>query len=566
MSYKPTEYQDYAKLTEILRGYAADYPHLVRLASVAQSPEGREVWVLTLTNRATGPDTEKPGYLIDGCHHAGEVTATAQALYIVDWLLRQYGTDPDATALLDTRAVYVVPRLTVDASDEYLHTPKLMRSRVALYPQAEEKPGLIPDDVDGDGTIREMRVVDPNGEWKVSARDSRLLVRRQPEDNGAGPFYRLYSEGIIRELKPEGLVESYDGRGVKAAPPRWGLDFNRNYPVNWQMEHRQPGAGPVPFSEPEIRGYADFILAHPNIGGWMTYHTSGGVNLRPGAITKDDKLNQADLARFKAVGDLGQRISGYPHRNLFEVYTANPDRPAIGSTMEFAYDYLGIMLFAPELWDMKGLAGLPSWGKKSIKDIANMSDAEKEEEGLKLLAWDDKANESRGFQPWRKFPHPQLGEVEIGGWDFKHCLQNPPPGRLLEQELTKNFRFAIAHALASPLLAIGRVAVKPLGAALFELAVQVQNTGFLPTQVTEVALQQKRVRGVALTLAGAQVVSQRGADLRGGRYNIGEIAGWGNASDKWVTFVVKAAAGSEVTVTASHDRAGTAQAVFTLKA
>lgn len=563
MTYKPTEYQDYAKLTAILQGYAVDYPHLAKLSSVARSPEGREVWVLTLTNGQTGPDTEKPGYLIDGCHHAGEVTATAQALYIADWLLKHYGLDGDATKLLDTRAVYVLPRLTVDASDEYLHSPKMMRSRVALYPQPEEKPGLVPADVDGDGVIREMRIEDPNGEWKLSARDARLLVRRQPEDR-EGPFYRLYSEGVVRELKPEGLVEAYDGRGVQPAPNRWGLDFNRNYPVNWQMEHRQPGSGAVPFSEPEIRGYADFILAHPNICGWMTYHTSGGVNLRPGAVTGDDKLNQADLARFKALGELGKRISGYPHRNLFEVYTLNPDRPAVGSTMEFGYDYLGILMFAPELWDMKGLAGLPSWGKKSVKDIVHMSDAEREEEGLKLLAWDDQENESRGFHVWRKFQHPQLGEVELGGWDFKHCIQNPPPGRHLETELTKNFRFAIEHALASPLLAIGRVEAKALGAGLYELAVAVQNTGFLPTQVTEVALQQKRVRGVDVTVEGAQVISCRGAELRNGKYHIGEIAGWGNASQKWVTFVVKAAAGSEVALTARHERAGRAQARVSL--
>lgn len=563
MSYKPTEYHDYARLTELLQGYANHYPALATLQSIAKSPEGRDVWLLTLTNQATGADTDKPGYLIDGCHHAGEVTSTAQTLYIVDWLLTNYGKDPQATELLDTRAVYVVPRLTVDASDEYMHSPKMMRSRVALYPEVEEKPGLVPQDIDGDGVIRDMRIQDPNGEWKVSDKDARLLVRRQPEDR-EGPFYRLYSEGIIRELTPEGLVESYNGRGVTPAPNRWGLDFNRNYPINWAMEHRQTGAGTIPFSEPEIRGYAEFILAHPNIGGWMTYHTSGGVNLRPGAVTPDAKLNQADLARLKALGALGKRITGYPDRNLFEVYTWNPDRPAVGSTMEFGYDYLGILMFAPELWDIKGLAGLPSWGKKSVKEIMNMSDAEKEEEGLKLLAWDDKENESRGFHPWRKIVHPQLGEVEVGGWDMKHCMQNPPPGRHLEAELTKNFRFAIEHALSSPLLKIGKVEVKKLGAGLYEVAVQVANTGFLPTQVTEVAVQQRRVTGVDITLEGAEVLSHRGADRKNGRYNMGEIPGWGNGSEKWATFVLKAKDGATLSVTARHDRAGKAAAKVTL--
>ncbi len=557
-------YQDYLQITQLVHAWAKAYPHLVTVASIARSPEGREVWVLTLTNQATGSDLEKPGYLIDGCHHAGEVTSTAQALYIANWLLSGYGKDAQATELLDTRSVYVVPRLTVDATEEYLHTPKMMRSRVALYPVPEERPGLVPQDIDGDGAILEMRVVDPGGEWKVSAKDPRVMVRRQPEDL-EGTFYRIYQEGVIRELKPEGLVEAYDGRGVTPAPNRWGLDFNRNYPTNWAMEHRQPGAGPYPFSEPEIRGLGEFVLSHPNICGWMCYHTSGGVNLRPGAVQRDDKLNQSDLGRYKALGDLGTRITGYPHRNLFEVYTWNPDRPAIGSAMEFAYDYLGIIMFAPELWDIKGLAGLPSWGKKSMKDTVNMPDPEREEEQLKLLAWDDQENEGRGFHRWRKFTHPQLGEVELGGWDFKHCIQNPPPGRHLEAELVKNFRFAIEHAMASPLLAIGRTEVKALGGSVYEVTVQVCNTGFLPTQVTEMAVQQKRVTGVDVTLDGpAKVIAHRGADLRNGRYNLGEIPGWSNASEKWVTFVVRGKVGDTLSVTARHDRAGVARTTIVL--
>jgi len=554
--YVAGEYQDYARMTEIVHEWTAAYPGLAQLSSVARSPQGREVWVLTLTNTATGPDLHKPGYLIDGCHHAAEVTSTAQALYVAHWLLSNYGANEQATTLLDTRAVYVVPRLTVDASDDYLHSPSRMRSRVRLYPELEEKPGLVPADVDGDGVIRDMRVVDPLGEWRVSTKDPRVLTRRRPQDDG--PFYRVYTEGIVKELRPEGLVEAYGGREVRRVPERWGLDFNRNYPVNWAMEHRQSGAGPFPFSEPEVRGHAEFILAHPNIGGWMTYHTTGGVLLRPGAVQRDEKLNQADLARYKALGDMGARITGYPHRNLFEVYTLNPDRPAIGSSMEFGYDYLGILMFAPELWDVRGMAGLPSWGKKSLRDIMNMTDAEREEEQLKLLAWDDQANQSRGFAPWRSFLHPQLGAVEIGGWDWKQCLTNPPEGPLLEAELAKNFRFAVEHALALPRLQIGRVDVKPLGDGLYSVAVQVTNTGFLPTQVTEVAVQHKRVTGAELEVTGAAVISQRGGEWQGGHINLGEIPGWGNTAEKWVNLVVR---GDAVRLTVRHPRGGVATAL-----
>ncbi|MGB8646557.1 MAG: M14 family zinc carboxypeptidase, partial [Anaerolineae bacterium] len=49
----------YEDLTRILTGLAAEYPQLVHLESIGESHEGRDVWVLTVTNFATGGDREK---------------------------------------------------------------------------------------------------------------------------------------------------------------------------------------------------------------------------------------------------------------------------------------------------------------------------------------------------------------------------------------------------------------------------------------------------------------------------------------------------------------------------
>jgi MOSC domain-containing protein YiiM len=46
-----------------------------------------------------------------------------------------------------------------------------------------------------------MRVPDPNGGWKVSPDEPRLLVRREPDEFG-GQYYRIL---------PEGRIEAYDG-------------------------------------------------------------------------------------------------------------------------------------------------------------------------------------------------------------------------------------------------------------------------------------------------------------------------------------------------------------------
>ena len=43
------------ELTRLLSAYAEAAPALVSVASIGKSHEGRDIWVVTLTNRATGP-------------------------------------------------------------------------------------------------------------------------------------------------------------------------------------------------------------------------------------------------------------------------------------------------------------------------------------------------------------------------------------------------------------------------------------------------------------------------------------------------------------------------------
>jgi hypothetical protein len=51
-----------------------------------------------------------------------------------------------------------------------------------------------PDDLDGDGNITQMRIKDPNGEYKADPKDPRILVRIEPGEKGE--YTLLGSEGI----------------------------------------------------------------------------------------------------------------------------------------------------------------------------------------------------------------------------------------------------------------------------------------------------------------------------------------------------------------------------------
>ena len=104
---------------------------------------------------------------------------------------------------------------SVDGAERYLTTPYALRSSTRLYPYAEERDGLYPEDINGDGLILQMRLKDPNGAWKCSDQDARIMRRRDIDEEG-GTYYHLLTEGLIR---------NYDGFTLPVAPPRQGLDI-----------------------------------------------------------------------------------------------------------------------------------------------------------------------------------------------------------------------------------------------------------------------------------------------------------------------------------------------------
>ena len=74
----------YAELTEIVHAFAAEHPELVSLESIGKSHEGRDIWLVSVTNRATGAAIDKPAFWVDGNIHSTEVAASAANLYFLN--------------------------------------------------------------------------------------------------------------------------------------------------------------------------------------------------------------------------------------------------------------------------------------------------------------------------------------------------------------------------------------------------------------------------------------------------------------------------------------------------
>ncbi len=124
-----------------------EYPGLVDLYEVGTSYEGRAILQLTLTNKKTGKDTDKPAAFFEGGRHSGEVTGSESVMWLARYLLTNYGKDPDVTHLLDTKTIYLKPVNNPDGEELYLNTAQSNRSTVR--PMDNDDDGLLDEDPPG---------------------------------------------------------------------------------------------------------------------------------------------------------------------------------------------------------------------------------------------------------------------------------------------------------------------------------------------------------------------------------------------------------------------------------
>jgi len=447
------KYRDHAAATKLLQALAKTHADRCKLQSLGKSYGGRDMWVLTITNFAQGKEAEKPAMWIDGGIHANEIQGVEVPLYTAWYLLEMYGRSPFITRLVNERVFYVMPTMSPDSRDAHMHEPNSTHSpRSGQRPVDDDMDGLVdedkPDDLDGDGHITQMRVKDPNGKHKPHKDFANLMVPVEPGEKGS--YTLLGQEGYDND--GDGKVNE-DGDGY--------YDPNRDWAWNWQPQHIQGGAYRYPFSIPENRLVADFIMAHPNIAGAQSFHNTGGMLLRgPGA--KEDHFGGEDEAVYAAIGKKGElMLPGYRSINigkeLYEVY---------GGEVDWLHAMQGVFSFTNELFT-------PFNFFRRSTDRAWMAKQEEAELFNKWLLFED------GFVSWHEVDHPQFGKIEVGG--FKKNWIRQPPSFLLEEECHRNMAFTLYHADQMPQAKVQSITAKALAGGIIEVTATIVNDKLIPT-------------------------------------------------------------------------------------
>ncbi len=440
------KYFTVAGIADFCKKLAAAYPNLVTLGTLGKSYQGRDINVLTISDKKTGDPDLKPAFWIDGNIHSIELQGTEMAMYTAWCLCEMYDENSFIKELLTDKTFYITPTVNPD-SREYF-TSVGVPPRSGMMPMDNDRDGLYDedgsDDLNGDKNISQMRRKNPDGGFITDPKDPRRMIRVEPGEKGE--YEILGQEGIDND--GDGLINE-DGPG--------GYDGNRDWGFNWEPNYVQNGADKYPFTQPENQAVRDFIIKHRNVTGAQSFHNSGGMILKGPSIQGGgaEIYSRADEAVINAIGKKGEEmIPGYKLLTIWkDLY------PVYGGELDWWHGAMGCFVYSNELWNSYLM----------FYDTTNTDQYEFE----KLLLFED------SFIPWQKINHPVYGEVEIGGFSKNYGRLHP--GFLIETDAHRNAAFCIYNSYQSPKLEVTNLKVSKLDGGLKEVTATVVNKRMLPT-------------------------------------------------------------------------------------
>ncbi|NP_001191551.1 carboxypeptidase D precursor [Aplysia californica] len=117
---EPSEFvhHNFQEMTKFLQDLADKYPALAKLTSIGQSVQGRDLWVLEITENPGQHMPGKPEFKYIGNMHGNEVVGRELLLLLAQLLCENYGQDDLVTLMLQQTRVHIMPSMNPDGYEK----------------------------------------------------------------------------------------------------------------------------------------------------------------------------------------------------------------------------------------------------------------------------------------------------------------------------------------------------------------------------------------------------------------------------------------------------------------
>jgi len=483
---------------------------------------------------------------------------------------------------------YILPCLNPEALNHYFDKVKYenpLNSKPYNNDMDDATDEDGPDDLNADGYITQMRVLDPMGNYIINEEDSRLM-RMADATKGEKGLYKIYEEGIDN-----------DGDGLYNEDSKGGVNNAVNFPHLFEVQKNNTGKWPG--SETEVYALMEFMFQHTEIAATFTFGATDFCIQEPNSGRKGSAdfdniklpkrtaeqfgLDENTTYKMQEILELYQSsysanitaedVASYlglgaivnPLKEDLSIYSAlneeyktflkekkvnlerlDPERAKNGSFELWSYYQLGVPTFSMNFFTLEKAKADTSKTEKKDKLSKKEEKPKIDEKTKALLVYSKNEFGDKAFVNWTEYNHPEFGKVEIGG--FIPFLESTPKYEYADSliNLRLPWVFEVAKKLAK--LSIADFKAKDLGTGIYQVEIWVSNLSFIPFP-SYMGNKNKQVAPAVLLFENTDIEFISGKN----RTPINQIEG--NKTIKQ-TFIVKAKKGSVLNVKLISPNAG----------
>jgi hypothetical protein len=454
----PLAAQSNAEIRAAFEALATEHAALVKLVEIPNAVPGQ--YAVSLGDTKAGL---RPALLVLGSLRGDEATPAIACLELARAVL----ADEEWRTLLDAAEVIIIP-VPNPLGREWLSGKPALAMPGAALPFDDDRDGKMdedgPGDINDDGVVTQMRVKRAGGKFVLSKNDARIMLPVKPGQVGE---YDIFWEGVDSDG---------DGRVNEDAPGT--ITLSNDWSIRWA---EGPTANRFMMQQRETRALADFILARTNIVAAFQLRGVGGkVEFAKGPPRRGGEnpfARDGEVAAVlaKAFGD-GKSV----------VPAASE---GAGNVLDWLYESQGMLAANVHLVAIKGRPEAP--GPEDENDQPKDKDEDGEEDAPEApgdqpaprrernapqvpeAAWLEYAPER--WHEWKAFSHPQLGNVEIGGWElgaYSDC--KPEDAKVAVPQLVALVK---ATMQSMPRLSADTVEVEDKGGGVYRVRLTLHNAG-----------------------------------------------------------------------------------------